>query len=286
MNRISGLSGSVALVTGGGRGIGRLVADALAHAGMAVGVVARSADELNETVELVRRAGGVAAAAQADVADEQALAQAVAELDAELGSPDILVNNAGILGPIGPTWEVDGADWWRTMEVNVRGVVNAANLVLPGMIARGHGRILNITSQAGAYRWPTVSAYSVSKAAVAKFSENLAHEASRHGVVVFSVHPGLLPIGLGERAFAVDPAVGSHLWRVQRWVQHEISAGRGADPGAAVHLIVRLAAGDADALSGRHLSVHDDLDTLLAQVATVEHDDLYLLHPRRLPPAA
>jgi len=175
MNRIPGPSGSVALVTGGGRGIGRLVADALAEAGVAVGVVARSADELDETVELVRGAGGVAAAAQADVADEQALAHAVARLAAELGSPDILVNNAGILGPIGPTWEVDGADWWRTMEVNVRGVVNAANLVLPGMIARGHGRILNITSQAGAYRWPTVSAYSVSKAAVVKFSENLAH---------------------------------------------------------------------------------------------------------------
>src|SRR5690349_23262007 len=87
--------------------LGRLVADALAHAGVAVGVVARSADELDETVQLVRGAGGVAAAAQADVADERALAHAVARLDAELGSPDILVNNAGILGPVGPTWEVD-----------------------------------------------------------------------------------------------------------------------------------------------------------------------------------
>jgi NAD(P)-dependent dehydrogenase (short-subunit alcohol dehydrogenase family) len=282
---VTALTDTVALVTGGGRGIGRIVAQALAAEGAAVGVVARSQEQLEETVELVQRAGGAAAAACADVADEQALAVALTTLRRELGPADVLVNNAGVLGPIGPTWEVDGDDWWRTMEVNLRGVVNAASLVLPDMIARRRGRILNITSQAGTYRWPTVSAYSVSKAAVAKFSENLALEARRHGVIVFSVHPGLLPIGLSERAFAVDPAVGSHLWRIQRWVQHEISAGRGADPGAAIHLIVRLAAGGADALSGRHLSVHDDLDTLLARVATVEHDDLYLLHPRRLPAA-
>jgi NAD(P)-dependent dehydrogenase (short-subunit alcohol dehydrogenase family) len=276
------LSDTVALVTGGGRGLGRMVARALGAAGAAVGVVARSADELTETVELVRRAGGVAAAAAADVSDERALTAAVARLRDELGPVDVLVNNAGVLGPIGPAWEVDADAWWRTMEVNVRGVVAAANLVLPDMIARRRGRILNITSQAGTYRWPTVSAYSVSKAAVAKFSENLAHETGRHGVVVLSVHPGLLPIGMGETAFTEEPAVGSHQWRIRQWVHHEISSGRGAEPDAAIRLIVRLAAGDGDRLSGRHLSVHDDLDTLVHQIATVEDDDLYLLHPRRL----
>jgi NAD(P)-dependent dehydrogenase (short-subunit alcohol dehydrogenase family) len=193
-----------------------------------------------------------------------------------------LINNAGILGPIGPSWEVDGADWWRTMEVNVRGVVAAANLVLPGMIARGAGRILNITSQAGAYRWPIVSAYSVSKAAVVKLSENLAHEAGRHGVQVFSVHPGLLPIGLAESAFETAPEIGSYEWRIMQWVHHEIEAGRGAEPDEAIDLIVRIAAGHADVLSGRHLSVHDDLDALVARITEVRDDDLYLLHPRRL----
>ena len=286
MNDVSSLSGNVALVTGGGRGIGRMVAEAFGRAGVAVGVVARSGAELDETVDLVRRVGGTAAAARADVSDDRALGRAVSELRDALGPPDILVNNAGILGPIGPTWEVDEGDWWRTMEVNVRGVVNTANHVVPDMIARGGGRILNITSQAGAYRWPMVSAYSVSKAAVAKFSENLALEARRHGVIVFSVHPGLLPIGLAESAFTVEPAVGSPEWRVLQWAREEIRAGRGADPDVAVRFILRLAAGDADALSGRHLSVHDDIDTLLAEIATVEGHDLYLLHPRRLPPAA
>jgi NAD(P)-dependent dehydrogenase (short-subunit alcohol dehydrogenase family) len=279
---VTALTDTVALVTGGGRGIGRIVAQALAAEGAAVGVVARSQEQLEETVELVQRAGGAAAAARADVADERALAVALAHLRRELGPADVLVNNAGVLGPIGPTWEVDGDDWWRTMEVNLRGVVNAASLVLPDMIARRRGRILNITSQAGTYRWPTVSAYSVSKAAVAKLSENLAHETGRHGVAVFSVHPGLLPIGLAETAFTAEPTIGSHEWRIRQWVHEEISSGRGADPDAAIRLIVRLAAGDGDRLSGRHLSVHDDLDTLVHRIATVEQDDLYLLHPRRL----
>src|SRR5690242_19090297 len=157
-DRTAGLADRVALVTGGGRGIGRLVALALAAHGAAVGLVARSADELAETVALVHEAGGIAAAAPADVTDEAGLAAAVDELSAALGPPDLLINNAGILGPIGPSWEVDGADWWRMMEVNVRGVMAAAILVLPSMIARGSGRILNITSQAGAYRWPIVTA--------------------------------------------------------------------------------------------------------------------------------
>jgi NAD(P)-dependent dehydrogenase (short-subunit alcohol dehydrogenase family) len=281
-DRSAGLADRVALVTGGGRGIGRLVAQALAAHGVAVGLIARSPDELAETVELVERAGGIAAAAPADVTDQAGLAVAVEHVRATLGSPDILINNAGVLGPIGPSWEVDGADWWRTMEVNVRGVMAAANLVLPDMIARGSGRILNITSQAGVYRWPIVSGYSVSKAAVVKLSENLAHETGRYGVQVFSVHPGLLPIGLAESAFDPEPAAGSYEGRILQWVQGELDAGRGAEPAEAVDLIVRIAAGHADVLSGRHLSVHDDLDALVARISEVRADDLYLLHPRRL----
>ena len=84
------------------------------------------------------------------------------------------------------------------MEVNLGGILRCTQLVLPEMVARRRGRILNLTSQAGSHRWPLVSAYSVSKAAVVKLTENLAHETSRYGVSVFSVHPGLLPIGLGE----------------------------------------------------------------------------------------
>ena len=170
----------------------------LARAGAAVGIVARSSEELATSLTLIEEQGGVAAAATADVTDRRAMTTAIEQLRRELGPVDILVNNAGIVGPIGPMWEVDLDAWWRAMEVNVRGILIGTQLVLPEMVERRHGRILNMTSQAGAYRWPMVSGYSVSKAAVVKLTENLARETSRYGVSVFSVHPGLLPIGMSD----------------------------------------------------------------------------------------
>jgi NAD(P)-dependent dehydrogenase (short-subunit alcohol dehydrogenase family) len=275
------LRDSVALVTGGGRGIGQVVATALAHAGARIALIARSPDELATTTHLIEAAGGTAAAVVADVTDAAGLGDAVTDLRRQLGPIDILVNNAGVLGPIGPLWEVDADDWWTTMDVNLRGIILASQLVLPEMVARGRGRIINVTSQAGVYRWPLVSAYSVSKAAVVKLTENLAHETSRHGVSIFSVHPGLLPIGMATSVTALE-ATSSHVDHIRRWTLDELAEGRGAEPDDAVELIVRVAAGDADSLSGRHISVHDDLDALLARVQEVRSRDLYVLRPEPL----
>ena len=275
------LGSTVALVTGGGRGIGQIVAQALAEAGAAVAIVSRSVDELDRTVRLIEAGGGTAAAVAADVADAASLSAAVTELQHRLGPIDLLVNNAGIVGPIGPLWEVDPTEWWTTMDVNLRGLVLSSQLVLPTMVARRKGRIINMASQAGVHRWPLVSAYSVSKAAVVKLTENLARETTRYGISVFSVHPGLLPIGLS--ATVTDHAPTSHHERrIRDWTLNELSEGRGARPADAVELIMRLAVGDGDSLSGRHLSVHDDLDSVLARGNEVFARDLYVLRPSRL----
>jgi NAD(P)-dependent dehydrogenase (short-subunit alcohol dehydrogenase family) len=275
------LDGSVALVTGAGRGIGQRLACSLASAGAAVGLIARSDRELTRTRGLIQAAGGTAAAAQADVTDAAGLGAAIDDLRLQLGRFDLLINNAGVLGPIGPLWEVDGAAWWATMDVNVRGIVLCTQHILPDMIAGGGGRVINLTSQAGVHRWPLVSAYSVSKAAVVKLTENLALEAGRHGVRVFSVHPGLLPIGMSETFAAHEPTT-SHERHVRDWALNELAEGRGAEPSKAIELLLRLAAGDGDRLSGRHLSVHDDLDVVLARIDEVRAQDLYTLRPERL----
>jgi NAD(P)-dependent dehydrogenase (short-subunit alcohol dehydrogenase family) len=273
------VAGSVAVVTGGGRGIGRVLALGLARAGAAVGLVARSADQLAETAGLIGSGGNVATAV-ADVTDEHQLRAAFAELRERLGPLDLLVNNAGVDGPPGAAWDVDPEAWWHTMDVNVRGVFLGCRLAVPEMIARGGGRIVNITSNAGIHRWPLMSAYSVSKAAVVKFTENLAVECKGNGVRVFSVHPGLTPVGFTEdpRYHSAEP--GSAEATVANWVRGELSAGRGADPALAANLVVRLAAGDADALSGCHLSVHDDLDALVADAVDVRKRSLHLLRLR------
>jgi NAD(P)-dependent dehydrogenase (short-subunit alcohol dehydrogenase family) len=280
------LDGSVALVTGGGRGLGRVIAQALAEAGAAVGLIGRSPGDLAETVRLIAAAGGVAAGACADVTDERATARAVDELRRRLGSVDVLVNNAGICGPIGPLWDVPPSEWWRTVEINLGGVFTCTRLVLPDMLARRRGRIVNLTSHAGVFRWPGVSAYAVAKSAVVKLTENLAAEVRREGVSVFSFHPGVQPIGLTEATLAADVPPDSFEARVAGWLRRELAEGRGADPDRAAQLVVQLATGRGDSLSGRHLSVHDDLDLLLERLEDVRRDDLCTLRLREFQAAS
>jgi NAD(P)-dependent dehydrogenase (short-subunit alcohol dehydrogenase family) len=274
------LDGMVALVSGGGRGVGRLLGARLAGAGAAVGLIARSADELAAAAGEINRAGGTAAAAVADVADHRAAAAAVSELRHKLGTADILINNAGISGPVGPLWQAQTAEWWRAIEVNLGGAFILTQLALEHMIPAGKGRIINVTSYAGVYRWPLLSAYAASKAALVKLTETLAEETRPHGVSVFSVDPGLLPIGLGEAALKASAGRRTPAGRVQRWIRDQLAAGRGADPEEAARLIIALASGRADRLSGRHLSVTDSLDALLPRIDQIERDDLHTLRLR------
>jgi NAD(P)-dependent dehydrogenase (short-subunit alcohol dehydrogenase family) len=275
------LTGTVVLISGGGRGLGRLLARTLASAGASVGLLARTGGELAETAAEIELAGGTVAAAIADVTDQPVLAAAVAELRDRLGPADVLINNAGIGGPLGPMWDADPADWWRTLEINLGGAFVLTRTVLPGMIAAGHGRILNITSNAGVYRWPLASAYATSKAALVKLTENLAAETRRHGVSVLSVDPGLLPIGLTQPKRNSEPAPGTPEGRIAAWTRDRIASGHGADPDQAARLILRLARGCGDHLSGRHLTVTDDLDALLSRIDEIQREDLHTLRLRQ-----
>src|SRR5262245_22598866 len=140
------LSGQVAVVTGGGRGIGRAIALALATAGAWTAVLARSQSELDTTVQLIEHAGGRARAFVSDVTDVLAVRNAMRNIEQALGPVDLLVNNAATGGPIGPFWETDTEQWWQALEVNLRGPVLCSRAVLPGMVARHQGRIVNVAS--------------------------------------------------------------------------------------------------------------------------------------------
>ena len=144
------LTGQVALVTGGGRGLGPVIARELVAAGTAVAVMARSKDQLANTVAIIAAAGGRATAVQADVTDAAAVDAAVQQAERSLGPVDLLVNNAAQLRALGEVWQVDPEEWWRDVEVNLRGPFLCARAVLPGMLARQRGRIVNVTSGAGA----------------------------------------------------------------------------------------------------------------------------------------
>ena len=148
------------------------------------------------------------------------------------------------------------------------------------MIARRRGRIVNVTSHAGIYRWPYLSAYAISKAAVIKLTENLAVETKKHRLKLFSMNPGLLRVGMTESLLAADVPPESPVGLVAAWVRHEIAARGEVSPERGADLVVLLASGRADALSGRYISIHDDLDALIGRAASIVHRDLYTLRLR------
>ncbi|MBI4637535.1 MAG: SDR family oxidoreductase [Candidatus Rokubacteria bacterium] len=179
----------VALVTGGGRGIGRVIALGLAREGCHVAVGARTRGQVEETAALARDLGVRALAVDLDVTDGATLTPAVSEVIASLGPVDVLVNNAGI-AESAPFNRTDPGLWDRHLRVNVTGPYLLTREVLPGMLERRWGRVINIASLAGLYGAPYVTAYTTSKHALVGFTRALAAEVSGKGVTVNAVCPG------------------------------------------------------------------------------------------------
>jgi NAD(P)-dependent dehydrogenase (short-subunit alcohol dehydrogenase family) len=265
---MSDKASTVALVTGGGRGIGQGIALGLVKAGMRVAVTARSAGQLAETVDL---AGAGAIAVAADVADPAAVRAMVREVERRLGPVDLLVNNAGTAGPYGPLWESDPEVWWRCLEVNLRGPYLCCREVLPGMIARRSGRIVNVASGAGLFAIPDMSAYVAGKTALIRLSEQLAQEAAPYGVKVFPIRPGVVRTAMVEEGRQRIPMI-----------QKVLDDGLDVTPQAVAELVLFLASGRADALSGRLFAVNEGRDNMLRGTETVKRDELYLLRCGRL----
>ena len=181
----------VALVTGGGRGIGEVIARRLAADGMRVALSRRSADRIELVADEI---GGLALAG--DVSDERDVARWVETVERELGPVELLVNNAGVADDGLVAWEQSAADWWRVLQVNLLGPYLCARALLPGMIERDRGRIVNVASNAAfiprAESLPPMSAYGTSKAALVRLTELLAQELEGSSVVVLAISPGMV----------------------------------------------------------------------------------------------
>lgn len=184
------LAGQVALITGGGRGIGAETGKQLAQRGATVVLVARTQAQLEATAAQIRDAGGKAHWFAADVSDESAMREAVQGALGITGNLDILVNNAGFIQSVGSIESSDPAEWWRTLEGNLKGLYLTTRLVLPHMLEQGRGQIVNVLSVAGARAFAGLSAYSCAKAAGLMFTRILAKEVRKRGVRVMAILPG------------------------------------------------------------------------------------------------
>lgn len=184
------LANRTAIVTGGGRGIGRAIARRFAAEGAAVLVTARSGSECDAVVREIAGAGGKAAAVAADVGQPAGCERIVAAARERFGRVDILVNNAGIYGPVKPIEEITVEEWDTTQAVNLRSAFLLTKLVLPEMYARGSGVIVNIASISGKAAFPWGSAYASSKAGMLGMTRIVAAEAARQGVRVNAICPG------------------------------------------------------------------------------------------------
>ncbi|MGF2616117.1 3-ketoacyl-ACP reductase [Rossellomorea vietnamensis] len=191
------LKGKSALITGGGRGIGRAAAIALAREGVNIGLVGLTSENLEKvSAELAQYDVNVSAAA-ADVSDLESVTQAVGHIRSDLGSIDILINNAG-MAKFGGFLDLEPEEWEKIIRVNLMGVYNATRVVLPEMIDRKSGDIINVSSTAGQKGAPVTSAYSASKFGVLGLTESLMQEVRKHNIRVTALTPSTVATDLAQ----------------------------------------------------------------------------------------
>ena len=265
----------VALITGGGRGLGRAFAVALAKNGLHVAVASRNSEELNATVCLLRAEQVRSIAIPTDVTDEAAVRKMVSITREQLGPISLLVNAAGIGAPFGPTWEIDSEEWWRNLEVNLKGVMLCCKAVVTDMIARRQGRIINVASGAGTVSIPYMSAYVTSKAAVIRFTEVFADEVRQHGVSVFSIQPGTVRTAMAEELMQSESGK-----RWLPWFKKIFDEKRDDSSLPGENLVQYLASGKADALSGRYFAAPGAPEDLIDQVDQILKDNWNVLRIR------
>jgi len=250
------LRGQTALVTGGGRGLGRGIALELAQAGADVAVVARTRAQLDAVVAEIEAAGGRGLAVVADVTDRRAVEAGVERVASRFGPVAILVNNAGLAGPFGPIGVVDPDAWWLAQNIHLRGALLFMSTVLPGMRTRRRGRIVNVASRAGLMVAPNLSAYCVAKASVIRLTEHVDAEAREDGVRAFVVQPGTIMTAMASDSIR-DP--DARKWAP--FLVDELKTMVERDPTPELQRlgrqVVALAAGRHDDLAGAYLDLED-----------------------------
>ena len=272
------LQGKVALITGGGRGIGQAIAKAYASEGARLALAARTDNELQATAETLRSDYGTEVTTViCDVRDRGQVDNAVAHAQEQLGPIDVMVNNAGNSGEIGRLWNLDPDRWANVISVHVLGTYYGCRAVIPGMLERGMGRIVNMSGVGG----PNDTSYDAAKTAIVNMTENLSVELAGTGITVNAISPGSIHTRMWEEVRDMALTAGD-MEIYEKGVQ--VTSGGGASIERAAQLAVMLGSEQCGTLSGRLVrAALDRFEDIPGRVDEIMSSDALLLRRVGLP---
>ena len=271
------LDGKVALITGGGRGIGQAIARAYAAEGAKLTLAARTDAELQETAGAIREQYGAdVITVLTDVTDRAQVENAVAQTLQRYGVIDVMVNNAGNTGQIGPLWTLDPDRWANTISVHILGTYYGCRAAIPPMLEQGGGRIVNMSGVGG----PNDTSYDAAKTAIVNMTENLSIELAGTGITVNAISPGSIHTRMWEEVRDMALEAGDTELYEKGVV---VTSGGGASIERAAELAVMLGSDRCGNLSGRLIrAALDTFEDIPANVDAIMASDAYLL--RRVNP--
>lgn len=271
------LSGRTAIVTGAGRGIGRAIALEFSQQGANVVCCARSKKEIEETGELIRKKGGLALVIPTDVTRKKDVTSMVHETLKKFGQIDVLFNNAGSFQSVGSVWEVDPDLWWHDVNVNLRGAMLCTKAVLPHMMRKNEGIIINMNGGGFDGPFPGGSGYGCSKAGLMRFTDTLAKELEQEGssVLVFGMGPGLVRTRTSEYVAETQ--------RGRRWLpfaKEMLDKKQDRPPEDCARATVNLIRIARPELNGRIFDVKMDMEKIAQNASQVKDKDLLTIRFR------
>ena len=238
------------IITGAGRGIGRVISERFAKEGASLVLIARTESELKETLEIIKPNSPGSFYYVADVSKENEVRKAVEDIISKWGGIDILVNNAGVQQPIGPFYQNNLDEWKRNIDINLFGTLNMTHYVIRHMIDKKKGRIINLSGGGSTSSRPNFSAYAVSKTGIVRFTEILAEEVKEFNINVNAVSPGAINTKMLEEVLQAKNLAGKEF---DEALKRKKTGGN--DPELAADLICFLASGLSDGITGKLISV-------------------------------